>query len=266
MWIDEYNVDFVEHDSFSEEFPQEVFTDCDIIFHLACATLPCTSNANIQYDISSNVLGSLRIFDKAVAAGVKKIIFSSSGGTVYGEPEKLPISETHPTNPICSYGITKLAIEKYLSLYTKMYGIQTCSLRVSNPFGEYQRVNSKQGVIPIFCNKALKGQEIEIWGDGSVSRDFIYVSDVINAFIKAIACEKDSLVLNIGAGKSKSLKDILAAISDILNCKLNVKYMNKRKFDVNENLLDISLAKVELGWSAEVQFEEGLQKMIDWMK
>lgn len=140
------DVEFMKGDFSATNLTAEAIEGCDVVFHLACSTLPQTSNDDPDFDISSNVLGTVRMLDEVVKSKVKKFIFMSSGGTVYGAPSIIPTPETHPTNPICSYGITKLMIEKYLRLYFKTYGLNTCSIRLSNPYGEYQRFDSIQGM------------------------------------------------------------------------------------------------------------------------
>ena len=118
---------------------------------------------------------------------IRKVIFVSSGGTVYGIPQEVPIKESHPTEPICSYGIGKLAIEKYLNLFHLLHGMDYCVLRLANPFGERQRVAAEQGAVTVFLDKALRNEEIAIWGDGSVVRDYFYVGDAVSAMTKALA-------------------------------------------------------------------------------
>ena len=136
---------------------------------------------------------------------IRKFIFVSSGGTVYGIPQEVPIKESHPTEPICSYGISKLAIEKYMNLFHLLHGMEYCVLRLANPFGERQRVAAAQGAVTVFLDKALRNEEIEIWGDGSVVRDYFYVSDAVSAMTKALAYEGSSGVFNIGSGVGQSL-------------------------------------------------------------
>ena len=136
--------------------------------------------------MSVNLLGTLNLLDICVEEDIKRLVVISSGGTVYGVPRFVPITEEHPTNPICSYGITKLAIEKYVSLYNKLYGLNGIILRVSNPYGERQRFDSSQGVISIFLRQALQSHPLKILGDGSSVRDYLYISDLMNALLAAM--------------------------------------------------------------------------------
>ena len=145
------DVEFIRGDINEQSCIEQAFKNCDVVVHMACSVLPKNSNQDPYFDVLSNVGGSIKLLDAAVKAGVKRFVFISSGGTVYGISEFLPITEDHPNNPECSYGITKLAVEKYLNLYRDIYGLNTCSLRLANPYGEFQKVHASQGVIPVFC-------------------------------------------------------------------------------------------------------------------
>jgi UDP-glucose 4-epimerase len=265
VWLPEGMVEFIEGDFSATHLIADTIKGCDIIFHLACTTLPQTSNEDPDFDVSSNVLGTIRMLDEAVKAKVKRFIFISSGGTVYGVPSIIPIPENHPTNPICSYGITKLTIEKYLRLYYQIHGLNTCSIRLSNPYGEYQRVDSIQGAITVFCYKAITGQTIHIWGDGSVQRDFIYISDVIDAVVKIIDCPISGDEINIGTGKPVSLNEIIDNIENLLAKKIKRQYTAARTFDIPINSLDISYAKEKLRWEPKITIHDGLDRTIRWI-
>ena len=172
------HIEWMEGDFLNPDCLRNAVKGMEIIFHLVSSTLPKDSNDNPAYYILSNVIPTIHLLEAARNAGVRKIILSSSGGTVYGIPAHLPISEGHPTEPTCSYGIHKLMIEKYFALYYKLYGLDYAVMRISNPYGERQRITGSQGVIPIFLCKILQGETIEIWGDGEIVRDYIYISDV----------------------------------------------------------------------------------------
>ena len=264
-WIDESNMEFIEGDFAATHHISAAIADCDVIFHLACTTLPETSNEDPDFDVSSNVLGTIRMLDEAVKAKVKKVIFISSGGTVYGIPSIFPTHETHPTNPTCSYGITKLTIEKYLSLYSRIHGLKTCSIRLANPYGEYQRVDSIQGAIAVFCHKAITNQPIQIWGDGTVRRDFIYISDAIDAILKIMNSPISNCEINIGSGRAESLNGIIDVIEQITGKKIQKIFESARNFDVPVSFLDISKAKSVLGWEPTINIYDGLKITLDWM-
>lgn len=238
----------------------------DIVIHLISTTLPGPSNENPEYDVKSNVIGTLQLLDKSIAAGVKKVIFSSSGGTVYGIPRILPIPENHGTDPICSYGITKLSIEKYLHLYYHLYGLKYTVLRLGNPYGERQRTDNVQGAIAVFLGKALRGERITIWGDGLVARDYFYVKDAVNAFLCAIGKETPPDTFNIAGGRAVTLIDIISSIETVTGKKLEVNFTSGRKLDVSVNCLDIRRAEKIIGWRPEVSLHEGIERTWSWLK
>jgi UDP-glucose 4-epimerase len=238
----------------------------DIVYHLVSATIPQTSNENPRYDVEANLMGTLQLLEQMCRANVKKIIFASSGGTVYGIPREIPIKESHPTDPISSYGITKLAIEKYLHLYWTLYGLDYCILRIANAYGARQPITQTQGVIAAFLSKAISKEKIMIWGDGSVLRDYVYASDIANAFLKASLYDGELKVFNIGSGYGHSLNDIVGAIENIIQVPLQVKYLPGRPFDVPINVLDITRAKSHLSWEPKVRLEERVLSTFEWMQ
>lgn len=240
--------------------------DIDIVIHLISTTLPGPSNENPVFDIETNLIGSLNLLEKAVQAGVKKVIFASSGGTVYGIPNQVPIPETHPTDPICSYGIGKLAIEKYLALFHHLYGLDYAVLRLGNPYGPRQRIDNVQGVIAVFLGKVLNEKRISIWGDGSVARDYLYISDLANAVVKSMEVKSDLKLFNIGSGKAYTLIEILSSIQKVTGKEPNIDFSPGRKLDVPVNCLKIEKALTELGWHAEIELEEGIKRTWEWIK
>jgi UDP-glucose 4-epimerase len=239
---------------------------CDVVFHLISTTLPKTSNDNPVYDLQSNLLDTVRLLDIARSSGVRKIIFASSGGTVYGKPQATPIAEGHPTEPECSYGIAKLAIEKYLQLYEHLYGLSYQVLRIANPYGEGQAPTRQQGAIAVFLNKALRGEAITVWGDGSVVRDYVYVEDVARAFRHALAYDGPERIFNIGSGGGHSVNEILNTIESLTQLPLHIDYVEPRAFDVPVNVLDIGRAGRELDWAPAVPLEEGLRRTLAWLE
>jgi len=255
-------VEWYEGDFVNEEDVCEAMDGCEVVFHLISTTLPKNSNDNPAYDVESNVVGTIRMLSSAVRAGIKKVIFPSSGGTIYGVPKQIPISEDHPTDPICSYGITKLAIEKYLHLFHAAHGLDYSVLRIANPYGEGQRIQAAQGAIGVFIGKAIRHQPVEIWGDGTIIRDYIHVSDVSSAFVKAMEYSKAVRVFNIGSKEGRSLNDILEAIEDVIGAPIQRKYKSARNVDIPVNILDNSLAKAELNWDLSIKFEDGVARTV----
>lgn len=235
---------------------------CRWVFHLVSTTLPKNSNENPLYDLESNVASTLRLLDlTGNSKTARKIIFLSSGGTVYGVPRKTPIAESHPTEPICAYGIGKLAIEKYLELYRMLHGLDYAVIRLSNPYGEYQRTQGAQGVIPIFMHKALHHEPIEIWGDGSVVRDYVYIGDVVEALIGVMSYEGPERVINIGSGIGTSLNELVQILRDVTGVAISCRYVAGRGFDVPASVLDISRARSALGWNPQVPLHEGIRRV-----
>lgn len=259
------DVEWCEGDFVNPVDTQRALAGQEIVYHLVSTTLPQNSNENPVYDVESNLAGSLSLLQLAVRNQVGKVIFVSSGGTVYGIPRQIPIPETHATDPLCSYGICKLAVEKYLYLFRTLHGLAYCVLRLSNPFGERQRIASAQGAVTTFLHKALHGEEIEIWGDGSVVRDYIYVADAVQALIAAIDTRADGQVINVGSGLGQSLNDILAAIEILTGAPVRCCYTPGRPFDVPVNILDITRAQSVLDWRPGVSFAEGLARTARWM-
>jgi UDP-glucose 4-epimerase len=254
------HVRWFEGDFVNREDVAAAVQGAEIVYHLISTTIPQSSNLNPIYDIESNLVSTLNLLEIAKEAKVKKIIFVSSGGTVYGVPKSIPIPENHSTDPTCSYGVAKLAIEKYLSLYHRQYGLNYCILRVSNPYGERQLANSAQGVVAVFLGKVLQNEPIEIWGDGSVVRDYIYVGDAIEALMKAKSYEGNCRLFNIGGGKGLSLNELVDAIETMIGRPVQRKYLPGRSFDVPINILDIAAAERFLNWTPGTSFQEGLSR------
>jgi len=212
---------------------EEVFQSppFDAVIHLAGGTsLPGSPLESAEADID-NLRDSVTLFQLCATRGVKKVVFISSGGTVYGIPKTLPVAETDPTDPICSYGVVKLAIEKYLLSYAHVYGINAVVLRLANPYGIRQSPVGRQGAVPIFMWKVLHGLPITIWGDGSTARDFVHIADAARACALA-AGRECSGVFNIGSGQGLAIGDLVKAISGTLGLPANIVYQPRREFDV----------------------------------
>lgn len=237
----------------------------DVVVHLVSSTLPKGSNDDPIFDVQTNVVGTLQILDAMRAEKVGRIVFISSGGTVYGTPNYLPIDERHSTEPLVSYGITKLTIEKYLRLYDRMYGIRSIVLRVANPFGERQRVETAQGAVGVFLHRALSRQPIEIWGDGSITRDYLYIGDLADAFSRALVYDGVERVLNISSGQGTSLNLLIELIEEAVGESVERVYYPARSFDVPINILSNQLAQTELGWSPKISVREGISRTAAWM-
>lgn len=255
-----------EGDFASEADVARAVEGCSVCFHLVSTTLPKSSNNDPVFDVETNVLGTLRLLNHAVRQGVRKVVFVSSGGTVYGTPIETPIPETHPTQPVCSYGIGKLTIEKYLHLFHHLHGLDYTVLRLANPYGERQRTHASQGAVAVFLGKVLRGETIEIWGDGSVVRDYVYIGDVVDALLKAMHLGGSDQVFNIGSGRGHSLNELLAAIETVTGRRAERRYLRPRAFDVPVSVLNITKARHALGWAPVVPFEKGLARFATWLQ
>lgn len=237
----------------------------DAVLHLVSTTLPKNSNDDPIYDVQSNVVASLQMLNAMVVQNVGRIVFISSGGTVYGNPVYLPIDEKHPTDPLVSYGITKLAIEKYLQVFERLHGIKAITLRVANPYGERQRIETAQGAVGVFLHNALKGIPINIWGDGSVTRDYIHVSDVAEAFVRAVTYTGGQSTFNISSGIGTSLNQLIAMLEQTLGKPIERSYQPGRPFDVPVSVLGNDLARDELNWTPLISMQNGLARTAQWM-
>jgi UDP-glucose 4-epimerase len=195
------------------------------------------------------------------------LIFISSGGTVYGRPQQVPIPETHPTEPQCSYGIVKLAIEKYLALYHQKDGINYRVLRLGNPYGPGQEENQTQGVIGAFLSCIMSGQPIQVWGDGSVVRDYVYISDAVVALELAEQYQGQKRIFNIGSGNGHSVLEIISAIELVTGEKAKAYFTAKHPLNVPVSVLDNQRrVKEELGWHPQKNLPDDLRAMLAEME
>ena len=242
---------------------QQALEGSELVFHLASGSLPQSSNRDPHADVQLNLLGTLNLLEAARLTGVKRLVMVSSGGTVYGIPQAVPIPETHPTDPICSYGITKLAMEKYVALYRQLHGLEGVVLRVANPFGPRQRLDAAQGVVPVFLGKALRHEPLQIWGDGSTVRDFLDVADVVAALLAVVRYKGAESLFNIGSGQGLSLNQLIALLEQQLNRSLDVQYLPSRGCDVPTNVLCIDRAKEALNWAPKIPVADGLRRLCD---
>ncbi|MFZ1545657.1 MAG: NAD-dependent epimerase/dehydratase family protein [Candidatus Nitrotoga sp.] len=259
-------VEWIEGDLSSTHDVSDAICDVDVVLHLAWTTLPKSSNDDPIYDVQSNVVATLQMLNAMVAHSVRKIVFISSGGTVYGNPMYLPIDEKHPTVPLVSYGITKLAIEKYLQMYSHLHGIRAITLRVANPYGERQRIETAQGAVGVFLHHAIKDLPIEIWGDGSITRDYIHVSDVAEAFVRAVQYSGARNCFNISSGVGTSLNELVGMLENVLGKPIEIRYLPGRPFDVPVSVLSNDLARNELEWAPSISMRGGIARVSEWVK
>ena len=237
----------------------------EFVYHLVSTTLPSTSNLDPIADIEGNLVNTLKLLQLMVQKGVVRILFLSSGGTVYGIPSRSPIPETHALQPICSYGVVKVAIEQYLFMFQALHGLKPIIIRASNPYGERQGHDGVQGVINTVLKKIILGENIDIWGDGSVVRDFIHISDLVDLCIKASV--RDCVgVLNAGSGIGCSIDQVLRVVMDATQRRITAVFLQGRAYDVPSVVLDISKAADTLGWHPRVSLSDGVAQTWRWMQ
>jgi UDP-glucose 4-epimerase len=243
-----------------------IATGFDSVIHCVSTTTPKSSNESPEFDIQSNVIGTLYLLDICVKHKVGKLVFLSSGGTVYGDIGDLDlVDETHAVRPRCSYGVSKLTIEHYLDVYKHLRGLDYVALRLSNPYGERQSPLRALGALTVFVHRTLQRQNIEIWGDGAVTRDFIYVGDVANAVYLATT-KPISGVYNVGTGTGLSLRDLLTHIAEVLGQEPTVSWLASRSFDVPRIVLDAAKLKKVTNWDFHTQLNEGVSITADWLR
>jgi UDP-glucose 4-epimerase len=239
----------------------------DIVFHVLGGTTPESSNKDPVADLQGCTRASLEMLEICRISNIRKVVFVSSGGTVYGLPQTIPIPETAPTEPICAYGISKLAVEKYLYLYRRLHDLDYAVLRVANPFGAYQRPDRRQGVIAAMIHRILLDEPVEIWGDGRVVRDFIYIEDVVRALIGVVGYCGPYRVFNVGSGIGRSILDVVADIAVVLDgTRIVPVYKPGRATDVPVNILDISLIQKELSWAPATDWLDALSATARWLQ
>ena len=239
----------------------------EIVFHLLGGTNPEVSNKDPIADLQINTVASVQLMELCRVAGVRKIVFVSSGGAVYGRQPTVPIAETAATEPISAYGINKLMVEKYLQLYSYLGGPKAVSLRVANPYGPFQSPFRRQGLVAALIEAVIAGNAVEIWGDGRVVRDFLYVDDVAEALLLAAIYDGTETVLNVGSGVGRSVQDVAESVCALLGRPdTKLTYRNARQADVAANVLDVRRINAELNWSAGIAWADGVLRTADWVR
>lgn len=239
---------------------------CDQVVFLANSSLPGSANNDLSSEVHAHVQISVKAAEISHSHGVKRFVFASSGGTVYGTDSVDPLCENDRTLPRNAYGVSKLAIEHYLRILGEMRGMQTVSLRISNPYGEGQRAHRSQGFIAAAMEHAISGKTLSIWGDGSVERDFVHVSDVARAFVASCAADAPPQTVNIGSGEAVSLLQVLARIESVLGYAVPVAFEPSRAVDVQRNVLNIARARETLAWVPEITMASGLERTAAWWR
>lgn len=259
-------VHFIRGDLSQSFLVREALIGVDVVFHLAWTTIHETSNQDPILDVRTNLIPSIQLIDASRQAGIGRFVFISSGGTVYGPGQTFPISESHGQDPISSYGITKLAVEKYLQMFHHLHNLDYVILRPSVPYGPRQNPLGKQGVVTVFLYRVGNGLPITIWGDGSTTRDYFYISDLVEAILAG--AERDlqqNRVFNIGGGQEISLACLVERVEETVGKNAIVGYQVNRKFDAQRIVLDIDSARRDLDWQPKVPLVQGLDRTWSWI-
>ena len=258
-------VTFVKGDYADAQALDDLFTAhrFDRVFHFASSIIPAISSENIRQDIESNLLPTIGLMEMMKKHQVSKLLYLSTGGAVYGNVNKEKVNEDYPCKPISSYGIIKLAVEHYIELYAKLYQIDYLILRLSNPFGSFHR-SPKQGVINIAVRKALKGEVMTVWGDGSQAKDYIYAADIGKAIDGLIKAGVKNETINVGSGESLTLNEIIKRIQSKLPA-FHVEYKEAKLTDVQHICLDTAKLSAKINWEI-TSFETALEKTIAYEK
>lgn len=260
------SVHFIRGDLMQSYILREALTGVDVVFHLAWASIHEISNKDPAADVNVNLVPSILLLEACRQAEIKRIVFTSSGGTVYGPAQKLPISEAHPQNPINSYGITKLAVEKYLQMFRHLYQLDYVVLRPSVPYGPRQNPLGRQGAVSVLLYRVGRGLPVTVWGDGHITRDYFYVTDLVEALIAGAEQELDKdRVFNIGGSEEISLARLLESVEETVGKNAIVEYHPAREFDAPRIALDTSLAMRVLKWQKEVSLNQGLARTWSWI-
>jgi UDP-glucose 4-epimerase len=261
-------VAYIQTDCLDSSMLAKQLKDVNEIIDLSYATTPKTSFDNPMEDLISNLPRAISIFEACKSLqNLHKIIIVSSGGTVYGKVDSTPISENHSTNPISPYGITKLTQEKYAQMYHQLYGIPVIVLRPSNCYGPKVLFNETQGFVNISISKALKNEVITIFSKKGTIRDYLYIDDLIAAFMSLLASGKVGTTYNVGTGIGLNNLEVLEQLRSLTvphKIILNYRILHARSFDVPINILDSSKLSRDTGWHQKVSFTDGLKKTWQW--
>jgi UDP-glucose 4-epimerase len=255
-----HQLDICEQEAIGRLFEKEKFA---AVFHLAAQNDVRTSVSQPEFDAQVNILGSLNLLQNCVRTKVGRFIFASTGGAIYGEAQKLPADESHPVNPEAPYGITKHAVEHYMRFFAANSELQVRALRLGNVYGPRQDPYGEAGVIAIFCGAMLEGRTCKIFGDGEQLRDYVYVKDVVDAFMRAREAPTGDPV-NICTGVGTSVNEIFQGLAGALDYKESPEYAPKRAGEIKRIYLDWRRAQEELGWQPTVEMKQGLAQTAAW--
>lgn len=237
----------------------------DVVFHLAAQMDVRRSVADPLFDADVNIMGSVNVLEASRAAGARKVVFASSGGTIYGDvdPSDLPIKESQPQRPTSPYGVAKKAVNDYLWAYRELHDLEYTALALGNVYGPRQNPHGEAGVVAIFAGKLLRGERCTIFGDGGKTRDYVYVDDVVDAFARA-AERGTGLLLNIGTGVETSDRQLYDTMATAAGVSGEPTYSPDRPGDLRRSCLDPSRAEIHLGWKPWTSLPDGCRSVLRW--
>ena len=257
-------VDLVYGDFMDDVAVRNATKGVDVVFHLISTTFPSMTIERSVYDLLSNLLPTIRLVEICLSNGIKKIVYASSGGTIYGDPITIPVREDHPLIPKSAYGQSKLTIENYLNFYARSTDLDIDILRVSNPYGPGQNPYGVQGIVGVAMRCAFFDNTLKIYGNGETVRDYLYIDDVINALLISSKMS-GSHTVNISSGKGHSVIDIVRLIEQISGRNIRKEFIPDRKGDVVVNILSNELAWKTFGWEQKIDLHEGISRTWDWI-
>ena len=259
------SVDYVFSDFRDRMTVIEALSGVDAVVHLVSTTFPGTADLDPVIDVQDNLVGTLTLLETMESMGIHRLLFLSSGGTVYGVPDQTPIPEWHPLRPVNSYGIVKASIEHYIAMYARTRELRPLVVRASNPYGPRQGHSGVQGVVSTFLNRIVSGQALEIWGDGSVVRDYLHVRDLADFCARALGSDVTG-TFNVGSGCGTSLRDIIARIEAATGARAEVQFRPARPVDIPCSILDVSHARDTFDWQALTELGDGIAETLEWTR
>ncbi len=247
--------------------PAELLQELDnaLVFHLVSSCRPSPDTAMAADEINRDLATTVRYLESTKSRDLRWI-FLSSGGAVYGQNDDDRIAESSATDPICSYGVVKLAIERYFALYGKLHNCDYVVVRPANPYGPWQHPLTGQGLVAALLYKTLRGEPIEIWGDGANVRDYIYIEDAVSGILAAAMTGETGETYNVGAGEGLSINQVVDLVGRTLNKPVSVRYSSARHIDVKRNVLDAAKLSSRTGWKPETTIQSGFALTAAWLR
>jgi UDP-glucose 4-epimerase len=244
---------------------ESVLRDVEVVFDLSSLSSPGVGEPNPAVGLHDSVGWTLHVLTECLRANVRRVVYLSSGGCVYGVPGATPIPETHPTDPVSFYGVQKLAVEKYLAVLRR-HGLDSVIVRPANVYGPHQDFRGPSGFVSVALARALAGEEITVWGDGSVARDYIFVEDVCDALLRLAFGSTRQQIYNVGTGRALSIRGVLNVIAQVTASDLRIRYGAARPLDVPANALAIERLRNETGWQPRVNLRDGIGETWAWLR